>query len=237
MAANSLNLRFLRENKAGSLVSISVSIGLTLIERRGEQYHALPNLAQLLSEPGFSLYLRDLAEYARNKYLAAFNPTDYVAGFVRYRKYSRADAFRILGCPENPVAQNVGGYLLDPERNWCPIFVNYKKEEGIAATIQYDDAFIEPSKMRWFTKSRRTLTSPDVKFFANPTRHGRIPLFVKKNGDEGMDFYYLGDTVPDLDSITQTTMGNDVGGKVSVVHMNLNLDQSVAESLYSHLLN
>lgn len=236
MAANSLNLRFLRENKGSSLVSFAVSLGLTIIERRGEQFHALPNLAQLLAEPGFSLYLKDLAECARDKYLAAFNPADYVAGFVRYRKYARADVFRILGSLENPVAQNVGGYLLDPDRNWCPIFVNYKKEEGIAATIQYDDSFVDPSKMRWFTKSRRTFASPEVKFFASPTRHGRIPLFVKKNGDEGMDFYYLGDTVPDLDSITPTTMDNGAGGNVSVVFMNLNLDQPVTESLYCHLL-
>ena len=237
MAANSLNLRFLRENKGSTLISFAASLGLTIIERHSERFHALPNLTQLLAEPGFSLYLQDLAQYARDKYLSAFDPADYVAGFVRYRKYSRADVFRILGCIENPVAQNVGGYLLDPDRNWCPIFVNYNKEEGIAATIQYDDSFINPSKLRWFTKSRRTLTSPDVKFFADPARHGRIPLFVKKDSDEGTEFYYLGDTSPDLDSIAPATMNNGTGGKVSVIYMDLNLDQPVAESLYCHILS
>jgi superfamily II DNA or RNA helicase/HKD family nuclease len=236
-AANSLNLRFLRESQGGSLVCFAASLGLTLIERHGDQFHALPDLTQLLAEPGFRLYLQDLAEYARNKFLATLDPAEYVAGFVRYQKYSRADVFRILGCLENPVAQNVGGYLLDPNRQWCPIFVNYKKDEGIAATIQYEDAFIDPTKMRWFTKSRRSLTSPDVKFFADPNRHGRIPLFVKKNGDEGMEFYFLGKASPELSSIGQTTMADGNGGNVAVVHMDLALDQPVAESLYGHLVS
>jgi len=91
--------------------------------------------------------------------------------------------------------------------------------------------------MRWFTKNRRTLTSPDVKFFADPARHGRIPLFVKKDSDEGTEFYYLGDTSPDLDSIAPATMNNGTGGKVSVIYMDLNLDQPVAESLYCHILS
>lgn len=231
-AANSLNLRFLTDAQGGA-----ASLGLALIERRGNQFRALPDLTQLLADPGFRLYLQDLAEYARNKFLANLNPANFLAGFVRYQKYSRADVFRILGCLKCPNAQNVGGYLLDPDRNWCPIFVNYKKDEGIAATIQYEDAFIDPTKMRWFTKSRRSLTSPDVKFFADPHRHGRIPLFVKKNGDEGMEFYFLGDSSPVLFSIAPTTMADGNGGNVSVVHMDLSLDQPVTESLYCHLMS
>jgi len=237
MAANSINLRFIRENKGRALVSFAVSLNICILERHGEQFHAHTDLTQLLAEPGFAIYLQDLAQYAQIKFLDNFDPTNYVAGFIRYRKYSRADVFRILGCLENPVAQNVGGYLLDPDRRWCPIFVNYKKEEGIAVTIQYDDSFINPNKMRWFTKSRRTLNSPDVKFFLDPTRNGRIPLFVKKNNDEGTEFYYLGDAMPDLASITPTTMDNGSGGKVSVIYMNINLDQPVTLSLYRHLLS
>jgi superfamily II DNA or RNA helicase len=231
-AANSLNLSFLSDAQGGAS-----SLGLALIERHGNQFRALPDLTQLLAEPGFRLYLHDLAEYARDKFLANLDPANFLVGFVRYQKYSRADVFRILGCLKCPNAQNVGGYLLDPARQWCPIFVNYKKEEGIAATIQYEDAFIDPSKMRWFTKSRRSMTSPDVQFFAEAHRRGRIPLFVKKNGDEGMEFYFLGDSFPLLSSIAPTTMDDGAGGKVAVVHMDLALDQPVPESLYCHLVS
>jgi len=42
--------------------------------------------------------------------------------------------------------------------------------------------------------------------------------------------------MPDLASITPTTMDNGKGGKVSVIYMNLNLDQPVTQSLYCHLL-
>jgi superfamily II DNA or RNA helicase/HKD family nuclease len=231
-AAHSLNLRFLADAQGGA-----ASLGLDLIKRHGNQFRALPDLTQLLADPGFRLYLHDLAEYARNKFLADLDHANFLAGFVRYRRYSRADVFRILGCPKCPNALAVGGYLLDPARNWCPIFVNYQKDENIAAAIRFEDAFIDPTKMRWFTKSPRTLASPEVKFFADPHRRGRIPLFVKKNADEGTEFYYLGDTSPVLSSITQTTMDNGEGGTVAVVQMDLTLDQPVAESLYCHLVS
>ena len=50
-----------------------------------------------------------------------------------YGKYSRKDVHRILNWDENPIAQNVGGYMIDPKTKTCPIFVNYHKEDDISA--------------------------------------------------------------------------------------------------------
>ena len=77
----------------------------------------------------------------------------------------------------------------------------------------------------------------DVRGAQRRHRRGRVPLFVKKNGDEGMEFYFLGDSFPLLSSIAPTTMDDGAGGKVAVVHMDLALDQPVAESLYRHLVS
>ena len=49
-----------------------------------------------------------------------------------YGKYSRKDVHRILNWDENPIAQNVGGYMIDPKTKTCPIFVNYHKEDDIS---------------------------------------------------------------------------------------------------------
>jgi hypothetical protein len=45
---------------------------------------------------------------------------------------TRKDVFRILNASENPVAQNVGGYLVSLDNTHCPIFVNYHKEDDIS---------------------------------------------------------------------------------------------------------
>jgi hypothetical protein len=55
--------------------------------------------------------------------------------------------------------------------------------------------------MRWFTKSRRTLRSPDVQFFQTATQEQRILLFVQKSNDEGLEFYYVGNVMPDRSTI------------------------------------
>jgi hypothetical protein len=44
---------------------------------------------------------------------------------------TRKDVFRILNASENPVAQNVGGYLVSLDIHIVLFFVNYHKEEYI----------------------------------------------------------------------------------------------------------
>ena len=101
----------------------------------------------------------------------------------------------------NPVAQNVGGYQVQNDQ-WCPIFVTYHKSEDISASTQYEDRFKSPKVMHYFTKSNRSLTSPDVQFFKKSALSDahHLPLFVKKDDDEGISFYYVGDVRPDPDS-------------------------------------
>ena len=64
-----------------------------------------------------------------NKY---YDENNWHDGFSLYAKYSRKDVFRILNVETNPVAQNVGGYLVDPDNVHCPIFVNYHKSTDIS---------------------------------------------------------------------------------------------------------
>lgn len=237
-AIRCLNLRFLRESAAKTLVPIGEKLGVTLIERRGETVVRLGDLELMLGQTGFAPYLRDLANYALSRFIGEFDIRRHVGGFVRYRKYGRADVFRILGAPENPVAQNVGGYLLDPnDRAWCPIFVTYRKPEGMAATTQYEDAFLDRQSLQWFTKSRRTLTSPDVQFFQTASSTQRMPLFIKKSNDEGIDFYYMGDVRPDPATFSQQTMRDEDGGSVPVVRMTMHLDEPVHEALYDYIVS
>ena len=46
--------------------------------------------------------------------------------------------------------------------------------------------------MTWFSKSKRTLGSPEIKYLAGLGKDQLLPLFVKKSDDDGKSFYYLG---------------------------------------------
>ena len=233
-ASRSLNMRFIRKTVKGSLIAIGETLGLNVVTNEADCFSRTSQLDELIKDKVFEAYLRDMVNYAKQTYLKDFDANKFVGGFVRYRKYRRSDAFRILGATQNPVAQNVGGYLISQDMTWCPLFVTYKKEAHIAATTQYEDAFLDRSTMDYFTKSNRNLQSPDVQYFRNLTPHQRVPLFVKKNNDEGIAFYYLGDVRPDTSSFREQRMRD---GQTPVVRMKLLLDCPIEQGLYEYITN
>ena len=63
----------------------------------------------------------------------------------------------------------------------------------------------------------------------------RLPFFVKKSDDEGLDFYYLGELSAIGDKFVDTTMSGDDAAEVSVVKMEFLLDKDVDFRLYKYL--
>jgi superfamily II DNA or RNA helicase len=230
----SLNLRFLREGT--HRVNVGEKLGFELVSREGKDLFLSPEFRKLLDQETFLEFLRDSVSFSLKMFLDGLDPEDFVDGFVRYRKYSRADVLKILGWPENPPALNVGGYIRSPDRKSCPIFVTYDKDDEIAETIQYGDKFKAPNRLHWFSKSKRRIDSPDVRFITDVRHDQRLPLFVKKSDDEGSAHYYLGELSPDQDSIEQAQMPGTNDEVVDVVRMDLLLDQPVESALYQYLI-
>ncbi|MDI3279557.1 DUF3427 domain-containing protein, partial [Arthrobacter sp. AL08] len=81
--------------------------------------------------------------------------------FMVGKQYSRKDASRLL-CWQKNVMSTIYGYKVDRPTMSCPIFVTYHKSEGVTASIDYGDELLDHSTMRWFTRSRRRLTSGEV---------------------------------------------------------------------------
>lgn len=232
----SVNLRFMRENVGGTMVPVGEALGVTLVDAARDSVQCSAQLQGFLANDCFRRYLLDMQRYAVARFAQELRNTQFVGGFVRYRKYARSDVFRILGASENPVAQNVGGYLIDGEnKEWCAVFVTYHKHEGVSATTQYADEFLDPQTISYFSKNRRTLQSPDVRFLQEATSAHRIPLFVKKSDGEGTDFYYLGDMQPIPSEFHEERMADGRGGHVPVVRMTMRLDAPVETGLYAHL--
>ena len=71
----------------------------------------------------------------------------------------------------------------------CTVFVTLHKSANVDASTAYGDALLDETTMRWFSRSRRTLSSDEV----NAIVDGDVVVhvFVKKDDVES-DHYYLG---------------------------------------------
>jgi superfamily II DNA or RNA helicase len=234
-SVSNVNFDFIREKENGKLVPVRQIHDLNIIYQENEKLFFYDEFKELLNDSIFKDFLLDTIEYSIFSFDVDFDKSKWNNGFVLYRKYSRKDVFRILNVKENPVAQNVGGYLVSPDNKHCPIFVNYHKEDDISESTKYEDEFVNNKEFDWMSKSNRKLDSKDVRSILGKNGEIRLPLFIKKSNDEGRDFYYMGDVSPELDKVEQTSMGNDKGKKVSVVKIRFNLENPVNESMYKYL--
>ncbi|GAB6856115.1 DUF3427 domain-containing protein [Microbacterium xylanilyticum] len=147
------------------------------------------------------------------------------------QRYSRKDVCRLLNWQKNEEG-TINGYKVDLISGTCPIFVTYHKHEDVSASTAYGDEFINESQMHWFTRSRRTLASSEVKTIAE----NAIPLhlFAKKDDAEGRDFYYLGRVR--ASSPKQAQMPGEGGSLLNVVTMTLGMESPIEASLYDYFV-
>ena len=204
------------------------------IESKNNIISLKSQLKSNLKNSTFKEFLIDNILYSINTFNKLYTKEKFVDGFVLYRKYSRKDVFRILNWNSNPLAQNVGGYIVSPDKSNFPIFVNYHKEEHISSTTKYDDGFINKFEFQWMSKSKRNLNSPDIQILKNH-ENLRIPLFIKKSNDEGTDFYYIGDITPIENSFIQSTLNDDNGKPVSVVKVVFSMNTPVEDNIYDYI--
>lgn len=155
----------------------------------------------------------------------------YVADrpFTPGMQYSRRDAARIVGWSRS-VASTVYGYKTDEALGVCAAFSTLNKAEGVDASTAYEDALLDPSSMRWFSKNNRNLQSRDIK----PVIAGAVDLhvFVKKDDAEGSDHYYLGQAT--VAEAVETTMPGADGQPLPVVSMTLRFDEPIRQGLFDY---
>ncbi len=201
-----------------------------LIEFTNDQYHLGREFSSLYEQCGeFSQQVDDVVR--TGLYLARH--TYRWAGDLQIgERYSRKDVCRLLNWDRNEQS-TIYGYKVDRASQTCPIFVTYHKSEDVAASTKYEDEFIDPSTLRWFTRSKRNLQSSEVRAIVDRV----VPLYVfaKKDDAEGTDFYFLGKATPR--SPLQELMSTDTGGQVDVVTMKLDLERALEPSLYEYFVN
>ncbi|WP_440953240.1 DUF3427 domain-containing protein [Methanococcoides sp. FTZ1] len=230
-----INFDFVTENHNRKLISVSEIYGLSIVSYTNEIISFTDDFIKSLKNETFLRFLNDMLDYSETIYDRNFDKNKYVDGFVLYQKYSRKDVFRILNWNQNPLAQNVGGYLISPEKTNCPIFVNYHKEEHISSTTKYEEGFVNNSEFEWMSKSRRKLDSKDVATIRNYRNGLRLPLFIKKSNGESDDFYYMGDVTPIDGSFKEATLVDDNNKNVSVVKVRYRMNHPVEDSIYEYI--
>lgn len=116
----------------------------------------------------------------------------------------------------------------------CAIFVNYDKKDHTPST-QYIDEFIDEGQLQWMSKNQRSLTSPEIIQFQNAKNPTRLPLFLKKSNDEGLDFYYMGELTPIMNSFKETTIKNKDGVPLPAVAVSFDIVPHVESSIYRYI--
>ena len=235
---NNLNFQFITEKFEKKLIPAGTIYNFNVVEIEANNIVLNKDFSAFMKNEVLYNFLLDNTNYAIFKFDSNYEFSKYINGFLLYSKYSRKDVFRVLNWDQNPVAQSVGGYMISMNKNNCPIFVNYHKEDHISGTTDYKDEFINNSEFKWMTKSNRTLNSPDVKLIINQSENGlRLPLFIKKSNGESDDFYYMGDVSPIPNGSRDEKMTRDDGSKVPVVEIKFTLHSPVEEGIYNYLIN
>ncbi len=231
-----LNFKFVTEIFNKKATPIGDIYNIDVVEFDKEVFRISNDFNNLLENSIFKKFITDILETSIKVFEKNFIKDRYFDGFILYNRYSRKDVFRALSWDKNPNPQLVGGYIVSNDKSNCAVFINYHKDENISSSKDYNDGFIDKSHFRWMSKTKRNINSPDVKDIKNGVGVMRMPLFIRKTGDEGNKFYYMGDVNPIENHFEQKYISSDSGEKLSVIEMILKLKYSIEDDIYEYLI-
>uniref|UniRef100_UPI0028DC89BB DUF3427 domain-containing protein n=1 Tax=uncultured Bifidobacterium sp. TaxID=165187 RepID=UPI0028DC89BB len=155
-------------------------------------------------------------------------------GFIRGEKYGIFDVMRLCGWSSEQVAQNVGGYRLDLLTSTLPIFIKY-------ATSQYEDRFLDPSRILWYSKNNRNLRSPEYQWLLDGTQGTSawtgthiVPVFIRRKAETNETGYYFVGMASHIADAHESVNRHE-GTNNRVVISTLTLDRPVPPDLLEHL--
>ncbi|WP_342599816.1 DEAD/DEAH box helicase [Psychrobacillus sp. FSL H8-0483] len=201
-----------------------------IIELHNGSYRFNEEIQTSLRDPFYKAFFEDIVACARIKN-KQYDPKRQL---TLYKKYSRRDACRLLNWAKDD-SSTIYGYRV--KHGTCPIFVTYHKKDEVDSSVNYGDEFLSADIFRWFTRSKLTLESNEVKAILAAEQTGLdIHLFTKKDDGEGFDFYYMGTTSITENSPKEEKMFDKNGKQIPVVTMNMILEQPVQYDIYHYLV-
>jgi len=216
--------------------------GCTLVKSEVEKYFVSDYLAEAINDRVFIELLADLLLYSKKKYTDTYSTRHLNNNLVLNQKYSRKDACRLLNWDQDE-SSTIYGYKI--KHNTCPIFVTYEKQESIAYSTKYEDAFAGRERFSWMTRSKIRIDSKEALAIKNQIQSGlRIHLFVKKKDGENRDHYYLGElkqiemieTTMKKDDKKEEDKREDDKKELPVVNVQFEFVTPVREDIYDYLV-
>ncbi|MBA8759982.1 DUF3427 domain-containing protein [Staphylococcus schleiferi subsp. coagulans] len=204
--------------------------GEPIIEISNDEVSLTSTFTNSLSNLQFKRYVDDIIELAEYNHVTHHgNQT----GLLLYNKYTRKDFVKLLNWSKDE-SNTINGYKFG--HNTLPIFITYHKQDHISETTKYEDAFLSPDELKWFTRARRTLASSEVqKIITHKENHVDMYIFVKKeDAADGKEFYYLGKANYLEGTVQQTTMDN--ANKDQIVTMTLSMETPIKDTLYRYII-
>lgn len=183
-------------------------------------------IAEYRDSANFRAAVDDLLDTARQLVALRYAPD---RPFTPGWQYSRKEVTRLLAMPRSWTS-TLYGYKVDVDSGTCPIFVTLHKSDEVTASTAYEDKLLDRQTMLWYTRSRRTLESAEVRTIVN--NEVDLHVFVKKDDAEGSEAYYLGKATSA--QAEQTTMPGADGSPLSVVRMLLRFDDPIESALYDY---
>ncbi|GEK33887.1 DUF3427 domain-containing protein [Kurthia sibirica] len=192
------------------------------------EYQLNDHFKRLLVEESFKTEVLNVIEVAVMK-----NQKYDRTPLTIHEKYSRKDICRLLNW-ENDESGTINGYRL--KHKTLPIFITYHKDEELTSSVHYADELLTPELLKWYTKSQRTLDSKEVKNIIDAeAQNVDLHVFIKKEGAEGTDFFYLGTGLIDKNTVIQELVTNNDNKTLPIVTMNIKLKNMVEDSIYHYL--
>jgi superfamily II DNA or RNA helicase/HKD family nuclease len=150
------------------------------------------------------------------------------APFTPERQYSRKDVSRLLDWTTN-MYSTIYGYKVDAPTQTCPIFVTLHKSNEVSASTAYEDEMLDTHSMLWYSRSRKTFLSADVR----PIVENSVDLhvFAKKDDAQGSEFYYLGQAHSEQAEETVMQSGEK---PLPIVKMILRFEEPINAALFDY---
>lgn len=210
--------------------TIDVTYGQPIIKVNNNDVTLTKSFSESLKKDLFKTYIIDLIELAEYNNKTHHNNQN---GLILYNKYTRKDFVKLLNWDKDE-SNTINGYKFG--HNTLPIFITYNKQDDISDNTKYEDKFLSPDELKWFTRSNRTLKSPEVqKILEHQKNNIDMFIFVKKEDTlDGNEFYFLGKANYIDGTAIQTTMPNE--NKDNVVTMNLSMETPVKDEIYRYII-
>ena len=194
------------------------------------------DLEYALKNQRFMANFKDYLEVARLKNTRYDNTSSFTKG----AKYDKRDVTRFLNFDHQEVDLAIAGYKIRPDKKKMMIFLTMDRQDDFSySQMQYKNEFLSKNRVSWFSKSRRTMESPEIKTILDYENNGlEIYIFIKKsNASKETSSYFVGQARPLIDSAKICQIPKKDGTSDRAVEIDFEFINQVDEKLYKYLIS